>query len=195
VPELFFCNDLEGYAWCFRKGSYLNIGLGRTSHDDLSTHVQVFVDFLRRQGKVRGEVPARFHGHAYQLYERTAPKLVDDGVLLVGDAAGLAYAQSGEGIRPAVESGLLAAEVIAAADGDYGPRQLDVYRSRVLARFGQPRSGSAGAWLPASWLRAAAARLLASKQFSRRVVLERWFLHMHEPPLAANVPASALLAR
>ena len=30
----------------------------------------------------------------------------------VGDAAGLAYPQSGEGIRPAVESGLMAATVV-----------------------------------------------------------------------------------
>ncbi|MEJ0047557.1 MAG: hypothetical protein WDN04_16615 [Rhodospirillales bacterium] len=39
--------------------------------------------------------------------------------MLVGDALGLAYARSGEGIRPAVESALLAAEIVAAANGDY----------------------------------------------------------------------------
>ena len=54
-----------------------------------------------------GPLPERFQGHAYQLYERAAPTLADDGVLLVGDAAGLAYPQSGEGIRPAVESAII----------------------------------------------------------------------------------------
>ncbi len=39
----------------------------------------------------------------------------------------------------------------------------------------------------------AAARLLASKQFTRRVVLEKWFLHMHDPPLAAGQRDSAAL--
>ena len=29
VPELFFTPDLMGYGWVFRKGDYLNIGLGR----------------------------------------------------------------------------------------------------------------------------------------------------------------------
>lgn len=29
MPELYFCNDMQGYGWCFRKGDYLNIGLGR----------------------------------------------------------------------------------------------------------------------------------------------------------------------
>jgi flavin-dependent dehydrogenase len=67
VPELFFCPDLEGYGWCFRKGDYLNIGLGRTDTGQVSTHVRAFVDFLRDRGKVRCEIPERFHGHAYQL--------------------------------------------------------------------------------------------------------------------------------
>ena len=185
VPELFFCADLQGYGWCFRKGNYLNIGLGRADHDSLASHVREFVEFLRARGKVCAPIPARLHGHAYQLYERTQPRLCDYGVLLVGDAAGLAYPQSGEGIRPAVESGLLAAETIAEARGDYRTGRIESYRRRVVARLGEPRSTSASQWLPASWLRVVAARLLASKRFSRRVVLERWFLHMHDPPLAS----------
>jgi flavin-dependent dehydrogenase len=187
LPELFFCPDLEGYGWCFRKGDYLNIGLGRTDAAQLSTHVSRFVAFLRDRGKVGCEISARFHGHAYQLYERTVPRLFDDAVLLVGDAAGLAYPQSGEGIRPAVESGLLAASIIRQAEGDYRRRSIEAYAQRIVERFGPPRTGGAGEWLPASWLRAIAARLLASRQFSRRVVLERWFLHTNQPALGQPV--------
>ena len=183
VPELFFCPDLQGYGWCFRKGGYLNIGLGRTDHEGLSSHVQAFVEFLRARGKIACEIPARFHGQPYQLYERTQPVLCDDGVLLVGDAAGLAYPHSGEGIRPAVESGLLAAAVIAEAGGDYARDRLADYSRRLTERLGTPRLRGASDWLPASWLRVLAARLLASKHFARRVVIERWFLHMHEPAL------------
>ena len=29
IPELFFCEDLRGYGWVFRKEEYINIGLGR----------------------------------------------------------------------------------------------------------------------------------------------------------------------
>ena len=36
TPELFFCEDLEGYGWCVRKGEYLNVGLGRRDHGDLN---------------------------------------------------------------------------------------------------------------------------------------------------------------
>ena len=55
---------------------------------------------------------SRWHGHAYLLYQSAPRPLQGDGVLLVGDAAGLAYAPSGEGIRTAIESGLLAADVL-----------------------------------------------------------------------------------
>jgi menaquinone-9 beta-reductase len=192
VPELYFCADLEGYGWCFRKGDYLNIGLGRTQREQIGAHVQAFVEFLKSRGKIAGDVPDRFHGHAYQLYERTQPVLCDERVLLVGDAAGLAYPQSGEGIRPAVESGLLAAAVIAEAAGDYSRERLEPYARRLVSRLGVPRSSSAGNWLPASWLRVLAARLLASRQFARRVVIERWFLHMHDPALVGQQDTSPL---
>src|SRR5262249_16336418 len=122
-------------------------------------------------------------GHAYQLYERSEPELVDEGVLLVGDAAGLAYPQSGEGIRPAVESGLLAADAIVACRREYSRIRLEPYRRAGRARFGAPRAHSAGGWLPASWLCMLARRLMASERFARSVVLEQWFLHMHQPAL------------
>ena len=28
TPELYFCRDLKGYGWCFRKKNVLNVGLG-----------------------------------------------------------------------------------------------------------------------------------------------------------------------
>ncbi|HEV3417459.1 MAG TPA: NAD(P)/FAD-dependent oxidoreductase [Pirellulales bacterium] len=183
IPELFFCDDLKGYGWCFRKGNFLNIGLGRVESREVSRHVSEFCRMLHDRGKICGEIPSRFHGHAYQLYERTPPKLIDDGALLIGDAAGLAYPHSGEGIRPAVESGAMAAEAIAAAAGDYSAAKLDSYRQRVVARYGAPRANGPTDWLPAGWLHSFAARLMASRWFARKVVLDRWFLHAREPAL------------
>lgn len=187
IPELFFCDDLSGYGWCFRKGNFLNIGLGRLDKRQLSRHVEAFCDFLRERGKVRCEIPERFHGHAYQLYEGTPPKLFDEAVLLIGDAAGLAYPQSGEGIRPAVESGLMAAEVILTAAGNYRTENLTPYDEHIRERFGTPRNGSITDRLPAGWLHALAARLLTTKWFARHIVLDRWFLHRHEPDLLTDI--------
>ncbi len=191
VPELYFCPDLAGYGWCFRKGPYLNIGLGRTDREQLGTHVEAFVSFLRDRGKIAGEFRGRFHGHAYQLYERSVPRLIDNQVLLIGDSAGLAYPQSGEGIRPAVESGLLAARTIHQAEGCYDRDRLQSYAEALTARLGAPRSNAASDWLPASWLQFVAARLMASRHFARRVVIENWFLHMHEPALSPEPAATA----
>ena len=189
TPELFFADDLQGYAWCFRKGDFLNIGLGRVGEKNLSAHVQDFLEFLRETGKVACEIPSRLHGHAYRLYERTMPRLFDDGVMLVGDSAGLAYPQSGEGIRPAVESAVLAADVIAAAGRNYTAERLADYEDKIVQRLGKPRGGGCADWLPASWLSFVAARLLASKRFSRSVVMDRWFLHTQQPALASGLTA------
>ncbi len=159
IPELYFCPDLAGYGWCFRKGNYLNIGLGRLNSPGVAGHVQAFCQFLRDRGKVCCELPDRFHGHAYRIYERITPKLVGDGVLFIGDAAGLANPQSGEGIRPAVESGMLAADALAAAAGDYRRENLEPYARAIAERFGTPQSGAISDRLPVAFLQFAAARL------------------------------------
>jgi flavin-dependent dehydrogenase len=112
-------------------------------------------------------------------------EVIGDGLLLVGDAAGLAYAESGEGIRPAVESALIAAEVIAAARGNYRRERLIPYRDLLVRRFGErPGRARRAGWLPAGFRRSLARRLLRAHWFVHRVVVERWFLHTHAPPLA-----------
>jgi flavin-dependent dehydrogenase len=132
-----------------------------------------------------GERDRRLKGHAYLLYDTTPRPLVGDGVLLVGDAAGLAYAPSGEGIRTAVESGLLAAQTIREARGAFDGSSLEPYRSRVEARFGRRRSGGGLTRLvPSRVVEALGAGLLASSWLTRRIVLDRWFLHAHQPALS-----------
>lgn len=182
TPELYFCRDLKGYGWCVRKGDYLNIGLGREGHQGLAQQLADFCDFLVQRGRIPRNIPDRFHGHAYILRGRSRRKLLDDGVLLLGDAAGLAYPESGEGIRPAVESALLAAAVIAEAGGDYRQQRLQAYRERLSARFG-PATAAAARLVPEFLRNMLAGALLGSRWFTRRVVLDRWFLHAHQAPL------------
>lgn len=182
TPELYFCRDLKGYGWCFRKGGYLNIGLGREGNQRLSEHLRDFCDFLRERDRIPAEIPERFHGHAYLLYGHARRETVDDGVLLVGDAAGLAYPQSGEGILPAVESGLMAATAVLQARGDYRSERLASYGKRLKARFG-PKSARTTDRIPASLRNLAAKTLLGNRWFTRHVVLDRWFLHADQPGL------------
>jgi len=186
MPELYFCADMKGYGWCFRKGDYLNVGLGRLDPKGLPNHVAAFVEFLRKAGKIRFDLPVSMLGHAYLLYSKSNRKLAGDGVVLIGDAAGLAYSQSGEGIRPAIESGLLAAKAIAGAAGKYTRENLEPYRAALAARFGESGrdfSTSVGSRLPSSWIEAFGRTVLANGWFSRHVILDRWFLHRDVPAL------------
>jgi flavin-dependent dehydrogenase len=188
LPELYFCLDMKGYGWCVRKNNFLNVGLGRLDPHALPTHVTGFVNFLRQSGKVAFDLPSPMRGHSYLLYGDSKRDVARDGLLLVGDAAGLAYSQSGEGIRPAIESGLLAAKAILDARGEYSQGLCKTYRSLLATRFGKSQKEWAfdiGGHLP-TWVVSSLSKfLLANRWFSRRVVLEQWFLHCDEPALSS----------
>ena len=193
VPELFFCRDLAGYGWCFRKEHHLNIGLGRVGPQDLSVQVAEFCKFLRLQRKVTCDMPDHFHGHAYQICDRADADPFATGVLLTGDAAGLAYPLSGEGIRPAVESGLLAADVILRAEGDYDRERLTPYGASLPSVM--DAIGCRACWiicrLP-GWREPP--RLGCSPQAGsrRHVVMNGWFLRARQKRLESRRPAQSL---
>ncbi len=184
VVQLYFCADLKGYGWCFAKGDYLNVGLGREDSRGLPEHVEQFRGWLRQRGGIPRDLPGKFNGHAYLLYPDSRRKLFDDGVILIGDAAGLAYSRSGEGIRPAIESALMAAEIVLAAARQYPRAKLAPYADRLAQRFGRRiPDQEAAAWLPQGLKQSLAARLLSTSWFARNVVIDRWFLHSKQPAL------------
>jgi flavin-dependent dehydrogenase len=171
-PELYFCPDLRGYGWCFRKGSHLNVGLGRVHERELPPRVAAFVEWLVREGRIAPPPAEGWRGHAYLVREGRPRRVAQDGVLLVGDAAGLAFPASGEGILPAVVSGRLAAEAILGETDDAARQRR--YRERLDEALGRP--------VPTpSWRRPLAAALgsalFGSPAFCRRIVLDRLFLH------------------
>lgn len=186
TPELYFLPDLKGYGWCLRKGNHLNIGLGREAAHRLPEELLRFCNFLKRHGRIPQRIPERFHGHAYLLYGHAPRRLLDDGVMLIGDAAGLAYPQSGEGIRPAIESGLMAADCIIDATGDYRTQTLAGYPQRLAARFGSPAQRLAAVDRPQPVLHALARAVLGNRWSTRHLLLNRWFLHTHQAPLPSG---------
>jgi len=183
VPQIWFTRDLAGYGWVFRKGGYLNVGLGRRGGEGLSEHLRAFLAELRAAERIPKDWGESVHGHAYHTYGTTRRPLRGAGVALVGDAAGLAYPKSGEGIRPAVESGLLLARALAGARDPADESVLAAYADAIVARFG-PRTAHPGTPPPA-WQASLAARLFGVGWFARRVVVERWFLNAGQPALAA----------
>lgn len=182
VPELYFCDDLEGYGWCFRKGDYLNVGLGRIAGRGLADALGRFVRWLKEIGRITADPPEKWRGHSY-LLTGAGRRIVGDGVLLAGDAAGLAWPQSGEGIRPAIESGVLAAEAIVAAKGRYSESDLQPYANAIAARFKDESIVPAIASFAPALARSLGRRALSVEWFVKHVVLERWFLHSADAAL------------
>lgn len=186
IPELFFTPDLMGYGWVFRKGDYLNIGLGREDKSKLASHVKEFCEYLTAQGKIPADITAKYNGHAYLLYNHAVREMVADNVLLIGDSAGLAYPQSGEGIRPAVESAMLAADVIRDCTGDYSKDKLQAYNKLMEQRFGQRLPGpDTMERLPMFVKRLFASQLMKTQWFTKNIVTDKWFLQSHQTPMSA----------
>jgi flavin-dependent dehydrogenase len=179
TPELYFCRDLKGYGWCFRKGGYLNVGIGRIDGGSLTKARDEFLGFLRARRRLPPSVPCDWRGHAYLVSNPPRRRVVDESLVLAGDAAGLAYPESGEGIRPAIESGLLAASTIVRAGGRYTRERLASYAREVEDRFGTRHSGA----IPPAVAKVVAPSLFHLPWFVRHLVLDRWFLHAEVPAL------------
>lgn len=114
----FFEQGLPGYAWYVPKeGGYVNAGIGgnysrmKKKHMSIRSHWNSFAEKLKNLSvEVRRDCSPR--GYAYYTRQDTGPVNLDNAYL-VGDAAGLATIDMGEGIGPAVRSGILAARAIA----------------------------------------------------------------------------------
>jgi len=118
-----------GYAWLFPKKDHLSIGAMTIFRGscDLHGHVAKYLNnmSLKPIGKV-----AR-HGHLIPIRPRSST-LAKGRTLLVGDAAGLADAVTGEGISFALQSGILAANAL--LDGGLEPQPVcDRYHSALGA--------------------------------------------------------------
>lgn len=181
LPELYFCHDLNGYGWCVRKGDFLNVGFGRRTGHKFQAHVRDFAAWLRASRTLPERVLdwARWRGHAYRLRGAT-PYVAGEGVLLIGDAAGLAWPESGEGIAPAVESGVIAARTIVAAGGGFAAADALAYANAIGATAKTSLS------VPAPLARG----LLRVPPFVR-YALDRWFLRVTSDRDRAHVPVWA----
>jgi len=135
-------NHLPGYAWYVPKtNNYVNVGIGglaekfKARGDTLKNHWNRLVEKLERMDLVRGH-DFKPSGHSYYL-RQVHSEISRDNAFLVGDSAGLATLDMGEGIGPAIKSGLLAAEAIL----NHTPYSLDSipsYTNRATAWLTRP---------------------------------------------------------
>ncbi len=110
----FYEHDIQGYSWCVSKtDGYLNIGVGglfKGKKVNIKEHWDQLIKKLDRLGIVTNH-EFKPKGYTYQTRDRVDHCRIDNA-FIIGDAAGLATTDLGEGIGPAVESGFRAAESI-----------------------------------------------------------------------------------
>jgi len=187
--RLYFTSDTKGYGWLLRKGSFLNIGLGSLEGTDLRRRAADFCAHLRSRGDLDRDPAGLFRGHAYLPYRKQGGRrIVGDRALLVGDAAGVSFPESGEGILPAIESALMAARTILGASGDYHQESLEPYEAALAARFGGNGTDFTRSGLPSNIKQLGARALLSCGWLTRHLVLDRWFLHKGQRPLVPPPP-------
>jgi geranylgeranyl reductase family protein len=179
APELYVEPDLAGYGWYFPKADVLNIGVGCVggAAADLPRRRDVLLRALRASGRLPADLAIEpFRGHAYVVRRRAPRRLAGDRFCLVGDAAGLARDLSGEGIGPAIRSGLLAADAVAARLRRGTP--LTAYAAEIVHRYGSGEAGWLGrqlAHLPDACARLVVRATLRTAAMRRHVVFGRIF--------------------
>jgi flavin-dependent dehydrogenase len=114
----FFGNGLPGYSWYVPKADgYLNVGVGgmakklKSRNDDIKNHWQHLTHMLEKKNFVN-DLSFKPSGYSYYLRSGVDIGRIENA-FVIGDAAGLASRDMGEGIGPAVRSGILAANSIA----------------------------------------------------------------------------------
>ena len=158
--HLWFCDEgLPGYSWYVPKeNGWLNVGIGgfaeriKSAGQDIKTHWAHFAGKLDA-GLTRG---AHYDPSGYSYFLRGRVDVVRrDNAFITGDAAGLASRDLGEGIGPAIRSGLRAAQAILSGapyrlDDVTGLSVASIARSmltraaRPLGPYGRRRAGEGG---------------------------------------------------
>jgi geranylgeranyl reductase family protein len=179
APEIYVEPDLRGYGWFFPKQEFINIGIGCTGGGDgsLPRRREALLAALRASGRLPADLAIEpFKGHAYVVRRQAPRRLAGARFCLVGDAAGLARDLSGEGIGPAIRSGRLAADAVAAFLRRGAP--LDGYAREIVSLYGTGELGWLGRQLgrlPDAAARLAVRLILGWNLPRRRIVFDSIF--------------------
>ncbi|EST56655.1 protein fixC [Brevibacillus panacihumi W25] len=133
-----------GTAWLYTNKDSLNIGVGAMLSGLIKHKIKPYelLDYVKNHPMLRPYI----QGSEQQEYlahlipeggYKSMPKVVGNGVIVVGDAAQLVNAIHREGSNMAMASGVMAAETILQAReaGDFSEKMLDMYRVKLLDSF------------------------------------------------------------
>ena len=127
-----------GYAWVFPKSEEVaNVGLGvRHVHDKPA--IEYLKRFIDSDPRFKGAKVLR-RGGGVTPVSGMLEKIVDDHLMLVGDAAGQLIPMTGAGVHSGVEAGKIAGAVAAEAveEGDLSVERLSEYRTSFEKYWGK----------------------------------------------------------
>ena len=125
----------NGYLWVFPIGNNeYNIGCGTTSYQkvDLKSDLNEFVNYLSKKRNVPiGHWTSSPKGAILRTDLSNLEYEIADNVLLAGEAIGSTFMLTGEGIGMALETGIIAAEVIDKALIENDVSLLTEYKVRM----------------------------------------------------------------
>ena len=125
-PRIYF-EGYVGYAWSFPKSeTHANVGIGWAGEKRPEDYMEAFAAAAERNGF---PMPDREDVHVYTIPKGPSldPRRVtfpEDGVFLVGDAAGIANRYQGEGICQGIRSSYLLCDLIETGREDQYPERL-----------------------------------------------------------------------
>ena len=138
----FFFQGLKGYYWYVPKGDgFVNIGLGglssffKRSRTNIHLYLHWFLQDLVKRGLLDDTTASQLQlsGYSYYLFSKEG-EIKKNNCFSIGDSAGLATVDLGEGINPAIESGLQVADEIMGY-GQYTKSAIDHFSLNRLLQW------------------------------------------------------------
>ena len=133
----YYFDDYYGYMWIFPKSSTLaNIGVGYFKTKKKINPKKLLFKLLKKYG-IKANQISEYGGIA--PCSGPIEKTFFDRMLICGDSAGLLYAGTGEGIKFALKSGKIAAEVAikAVEKNQFDEKFLKMYEKSWKKSFGK----------------------------------------------------------
>jgi len=128
-----------GYAWMFSKNrTVANVGIGVRANQATKPAILYLQDFISQNSNLReGTIIHKTGGICPAT--GTLDKIVDDGVMLVGDAAGQTIPMTGAGVESAIHAGKMAGRVASKAiqEGDTSKTRLEEYHETFNRHWGK----------------------------------------------------------
>lgn len=133
-----------GTAWLYTNKDSLNIGVGAMLSGLIKHKIKPYelLEYVKKHPMIKNYIQGSEQQEylAHLIPEgglKSMPKIVGNGVLVVGDAAQMVNAIHREGSNMAMASGVLAAETILEAKGanNFSEEMLDRYRERMMESF------------------------------------------------------------